>query len=357
MKSSFRHISANSNPFYMNEDAYRKLLRTHKKRKQEYIEHPEFNTRNINLHDVIHRTQLPYLKIVKVSTSKSDHRPPVRKKIKRDTSYPNNVRNSQIPVTSNSENDSDSDSVIDAVSVPQTKPIKIENKSSKLTKTPSVKTVKVEVKNEPEEPTVIPVAQEVVNNTQNIINPISSYSQYGKIMPVTLSDLEGIDMMNLPIDLDNSEIDILDINNKPELMQETYSNFLSLIRDIICSTPEHRMDFPVLEKRLQTWQESPISPLNDWYSLCGSWVGVLKSAVNFLCGNASELPNDFVPYLEYKQQVDAYQWIGAGRDSDSLLTPLCKFWLEHRDDSNSVKIKEEMEVELSDRAQTPPPPR
>ncbi|XP_044747867.1 nuclear factor related to kappa-B-binding protein isoform X2 [Coccinella septempunctata] len=355
-----RYITPNTNPFYINEDAYRNILRKHKKRKQEDTENPEFNTRSITLQEVIQRTQLPYLKIVKVPPSKisaSDQRPPSRKKIKRDSSYFNHVRNIHPPVTSNSENESDSDSVIDAVSVQQVKQIKTESTSIKTPRVPPIKSVKVEVKKEPEEMTVVPVSQEVVTSSSSVINSISNFSQYGKIMPVTLSDLEGIDMMNLPIDLDNSEIDLLDMNNKPELMQETHSNFLSLIRDIICSTPEHRMDFQVLEKRLQTWQESPISPLNDWYPLCESWVGVLKSAVNFLCGNTSDVPNDFVPYLEYKQQIDAYQWIGAGRDSDSLLAPLCKFWLEHRDDSSTVKVKEEIEVELSDRAQTPPPPR
>ncbi|KAL3265604.1 hypothetical protein HHI36_009808 [Cryptolaemus montrouzieri] len=360
-----RYITPSLNPFYINDEAYRNILRNHKKRKQEEPDDPEFSTRNISLTDVIHRTQLPYLKIVQVQHSKSsanDNRTSSKKKLKKDTNYHYSVPN--VPLTpthptSNSENESDSDSLIDAVTVPPVKHRKTENKVVKITKIQPVKPVKVEVKEEPEEVTHVPVSQETVTVTSsnsNIISPINSYSQYGKIMPVTLSDLEGIDMMNLPIDLDNSDIDILEVNNKPELMQETHSNFLSLIRDIICSTNEHRMDFPTLEKRLQTWQESPISPLNDWYSLSDSWVGVLQSAINFLCGNTSELPNDFVPYLEYKQPIDVYQWIGAGRDSDNLLVTLCKFWLEHRDELKTVKLKEEADIELSDRAQTPPPP-
>lgn len=38
-------------------------------------------------------------------------------------------------------------------------------------------------------------------------------------------------------------------------------------------------------------------------------------------------PEDFVPFIEYKPNLDTYQWIGAGRDSDTRLGDLCKFWL------------------------------
>lgn len=186
--------------------------------------------------------------------------------------------------------------------------------------------------------------------------------------PPTNLDLDGIDMMNLPIDLDDSNVDILEFNNKPELMQETHANFLSLIRDIICSTNDHRMCMKTLEERLKSWQENPISPLNDWYSLSDNWVRVLQSAVNFLSGNFQELPDDFVPYIEYKQHLDVYQWIGAGRDTDAHLTPLAQYWLEHRNETKPNVVKqqsptkssqqqEEIDVEVVDRSQTPPPPR
>lgn len=155
----------------------------------------------------------------------------------------------------------------------------------------------------------VKVKSEVINSEIKVEPP--NYVQYPKITaPTSFSDLDGIDMMNLPIDLEDSNIDILELNNKPELMQETHANFLSLMRDIICSTNEHRMNMKTLEERLRTWHENPISPLNDWYSLSDNWMGVLQSAVNFLSGNFHELPEDFVPYIEYKQQLDVYQWIG-----------------------------------------------
>lgn len=31
-----------------------------------------------------------------------------------------------------------------------------------------------------------------------------------------------------------------------------------------------------------------------------------------------------------------YQWIGAGRDTDALLLPLCTLWLSHRQSSPAI---------------------
>lgn len=49
-------------------------------------------------------------------------------------------------------------------------------------------------------------------------------------------------------------------------------------------------------------------------------------------------PEDFVPFIEYKPSLDTYQWIGAGRDSDTRLGELCNCWL-HNLNSISSKIK------------------
>lgn len=358
-----KYITSNINPFYINEDSYKELIRKHRKRRQEECEEQEFHLKGITLEDVIHRVDLPHLKIIHTTSSLSrisDHKPSYRKKTKKEPTPPS-IRSSKhltsvphLPSKNSSNSDiSDSDSIIDAVTVQPVKHKRTDSKFKSVNRIqniskPKPEPVRADVKKEKELP----------NNKvdcSKLINPISSYSQYGKITPVTLSDLEGIDMMNLPIDLDNSNIDMLDLNNKPELMQETHSNFLSLIRDIICSTNEHRMSLDALEKRLRTWQESPISPLNDWYCLSDNWVSLLQSAINFLCGHTTEQPDDFVPYLEFKSLLNVYQWIGAGRDSDALLTPLCKYWMDHQ--SNSKIMNKSEDIELSDLKHGPPPPR
>lgn len=326
-----KYITPIRNPFYITDETYRTLISHHKRRKLEQIDDPEYNTKGISLSDIVNRTQLPYIKNLTLTQKHQTDNKLVKKK-KKEVRLSNTHSHS-----SNSEIESDSDSYVDAVTVNHAKKVKT-NRNLKKVKSE----IKTDVFNPPK--TEIPIKT-------------SAFSQYGKITPVTISDLEGIDMMEIPIDLDNSDIDILELNNKPELMQETHSNFLSLIRDIICSTNEHRMNLTTLEDRLKSWQENPISPLNDWYSLRDNWVSLLKSAVNFLCGNSPEQPEDFVPYMEYKIPLDMYQWIGAGRDSDTLLSPLCNYWLEHRSEAKNNKEKEEIDVEVSDRSQTPPPPR
>ncbi len=50
-------------------------------------------------------------------------------------------------------------------------------------------------------------------------------------------------------------------------------------------------------------------------------------------------PDEFVPYLEYKPSIRKYQWIGAGRDSDNLLMPLCTYWLERCDEAAEMQSK------------------
>lgn len=196
-------------------------------------------------------------------------------------------------------------------------------------------------------------------------------NQYVK--PVTLSDLDGIDMMNIPIDLDdsaNSESPI-EGGKGPELMQETHACFLSLVRDIFCSTPNHRMKLEELRRKIGVWLTNPITPLNDWFGHSDNWLQLLSSAIHFLSGEFVDQPEDFVPYIEYKPQLNIYQWIGAGRDSDNHLLALCQYWLSRRYDMGQkpmiVKSKSEAKAARSlenslaqqqhQRCASPPPAR
>ncbi|CAB0000893.1 unnamed protein product [Nesidiocoris tenuis] len=144
----------------------------------------------------------------------------------------------------------------------------------------------------------------------------------------TLSDLDGYDMMDLPVDIDETpHHEMEEIKPHPELTQDVHACFFSLIRDILLSTPHHRIEISELEKQVKAWASSPIGPLNPWYS--PQLENQLSSAVLFLAGDPTDsLPEEYVPYMEWKSQEGAYQWIGAGRDSDHHLTLLCNLWLE-----------------------------
>lgn len=53
------------------------------------------------------------------------------------------------------------------------------------------------------------------------------------------------------------------------------------------------------------------------------------------------LPTEYVPYIEYKLNLDIYQWIGAGRDSDAKLTMLCETWLKNKDEVAARVVEDE----------------
>lgn len=84
----------------------------------------------------------------------------------------------------------------------------------------------------------------------------------------SFSDLDGIDIMRLPVDLgETPNIDILDdivSEMKPDLLQETHACYLSLIRDVFCSTPDHRTTLDNLHAKITAWVANPITALNDW---------------------------------------------------------------------------------------------
>lgn len=188
----------------------------------------------------------------------------------------------------------------------------------------------------------VSIKTEPTNATPSI-NTMSKY--VGVAKPVTLSDLDGIDMMNLPIDLEDcSNIDIVNdvddnqiVYKTPELMQETHVCYFSLIRDIFCSTQYHRTTIDTLQDKVSAWLSNPITALNDWYSQADDWFSLLSSAINFLAGEFADQPEDFVPYLEYKKSMHIYQWIGAGRDSDQHLSPLCDYWLNRRNEMGATQ--------------------
>lgn len=187
------------------------------------------------------------------------------------------------------------------------------------------------------------IKSESNSNSAPSLNAATKFG--GSAKTVTLSDLEGIDMMNLPIDLEDcSNIDIVNeidenqvVHKAPELMQETHACYFSLIRDIFCSTQYHRTTVDNLQDKVSAWLSNPITALNDWYSQADDWFSLLTSAINFLSGEFVDQPEDFVPYLEYKKNMHIYQWIGAGRDSDQHLSPLCEYWLNRRNEMGSTQ--------------------
>ncbi|XP_050083199.1 uncharacterized protein LOC126569854 [Anopheles aquasalis] len=108
-----------------------------------------------------------------------------------------------------------------------------------------------------------------------------------------------------------------------------HSCFFSLIRDLFCSSHDHRLTLDEILQKLSDWYNSVTIPRRGWYALCTTiteWQAMLQSAVRFLAGDFHTKLRDFVPYIERKTTMNVLQWIGASRDGDARLEPLCEFW-------------------------------
>ncbi|XP_058056247.1 nuclear factor related to kappa-B-binding protein [Anopheles bellator] len=113
------------------------------------------------------------------------------------------------------------------------------------------------------------------------------------------------------------------------LLNSTHSCFLSLVRDLFCTTPDHRSSMDDLLCRFDDWFKSTAASSNTWFVPTQSkskWHSMLHSAVQFLAGDFPSMPLDFVPYIERKVVLNVLQWIGASRDGDTRLVPLCCYW-------------------------------
>ena len=79
------------------------------------------------------------------------------------------------------------------------------------------------------------------------------------------------------------------------------------------------------------------------------WDKIDDSTILFDCIHKTGLTlENFIPLVDYKERAQQWRWIGSGRDSDDILAPLCKHWLENKD---------ELSLDVGDRADaaTPPP--
>ncbi|KAG8183464.1 hypothetical protein JTE90_002846 [Oedothorax gibbosus] len=126
--------------------------------------------------------------------------------------------------------------------------------------------------------------------------------------------------------------------------------FFALLRDLFCTSPEQKLSAVKLEEKVKNWQSGPTAALFEWSHIQDSWSDLVSSALKFLAGDLINiLPETFVPFLDYKEKQQQWQWIGSGRDSDEQMFELCQQWLDNKDDISSDIL------EISQGS--PPPPR
>lgn len=133
----------------------------------------------------------------------------------------------------------------------------------------------------------------------------------------------------------------------PPALQQP-SCFFALLRDLFNETAEQKLSAAKLEERVKAWSHTPGAQQVDWFSRRDSWADMVSSALRFLAGDyIGLLPEDFVPYLDYKEKQQQWQWIGAGRDSDLQTQALCQHWLQGREPMDALEASQG----------SPPPPK
>ncbi|KAG7173151.1 Nuclear factor related to kappa-B-binding protein-like [Homarus americanus] len=357
-------ITPTSNPLDLTDDHFRAMLAAHRLRRNKRETSVDLDTRGITLPDVVSRAQLqmkrpPQRAIMSPLTL---DKPKKKIKVKKEPSsmlvspnhldLPVTIKTEIISDSESSSSSSSSSSVSDSEEIDIKKEVPVTPHSVK--KRVGAKGIKIKL-----EPVDSSTPSEDIDIGTLGVEPFMKEEQLK--LEVKEEPLE--DQVTAAIETSSeltAALESIGACIAPELTQETHICFFSLIRDIICSTGEQRMTRAQLESSIRVWQESAISPLNEWYSLVPSWVNILASAINFLCGHFADVqPADFVPYIEYKSMLRVYQWIGAGRDSDGHLEPLAQFWLANKSSMSSEWIEDDilgsrLETEESDII---PPPR
>ncbi|XP_063828983.1 nuclear factor related to kappa-B-binding protein [Ostrinia nubilalis] len=337
-------------------DCLKNILASHRIRRQYRENHPELNTAGITLDDIKQRVALvngskklmfggqktdsPIQKLKRGPRKESgkgktqESKAAIKKSKEEPTESVENrplLPNIKIKCEQE-ESDSESSSFVDPVTSPKLGKKLLDHSDIKQEiidpKYPNIQNInysdaKLEhmIKQEPPDPTL------AIQNASRLIQPV----------PIKLEDLDGIDMMALPVELadDSGEVVPADTSGEGDgvvdadesLTETTHANYLSLVRALFPARAAHRASKQQLHARCAAVMKSPIAPLNTWYSLSDDWCSELDSALDFLSGERGPHPDDFVPYLQFLPETQMYQWIGAGRDCDAILGRLCERWL------------------------------
>ncbi|XP_052281775.1 nuclear factor related to kappa-B-binding protein-like isoform X2 [Dreissena polymorpha] len=261
-------------PPEVTEESYRDMLTKHRRRQlyddYDEEEHPEYNTQNITLQDVMSRCQ---------ASRKGGYEP-------------------------------DDDEIILPPSLSKAKGGKKEKTEKRVRKKPSNKIRDMDIG-----------------------------------MSVTdADDADDESKTNMSIDVTEDNASTIDHSSLPapeDLIQDVVrcSSFFVLIKNIILNTPEKRISTVKLESRIRCWMDSPDVDDNVWLAQREDWLDQVPLSLKFLAGESLGVNMDqFVPYLDYKERTQQWQWIGMGRDSDEALDRLCAYWLKHKDDVGEVIV-------------------
>uniref|UniRef100_A0A182N8Y3 Uncharacterized protein n=1 Tax=Anopheles dirus TaxID=7168 RepID=A0A182N8Y3_9DIPT len=354
--------------FLVTEEHYRKLLLEHRKRKMEEPEHPELNLDGIKMKDVVSRTQIAagYRRILpmpKVYVSESSAETPAGGK--------GRMKSHKLFKMHRTSHDHDSSKKLLVLKAREQKDDLAKAKGDPGYEQPVVKPKDEQPSHDVFETNSL-AAKHLVCKEEN---STTSSAVIGAPAPAPSvattaayknekTNMSGVVAAQEPETLLKSEVCLTQtmITPAPNLSLETFTAadssesyageldsincmfgnnthacFLSVVRDLFCSNPDHRCTMMELQQKLDRWVKSVAAARNVWYEeyqANGDWHTTLQSAVQFLSGEFQHQPEDFVPYIEHKVALNILQWIGASRDADSRLVPLCTFWQSSKEEIN-----------------------
>ncbi|XP_027888267.1 nuclear factor related to kappa-B-binding protein isoform X1 [Xiphophorus couchianus] len=135
--------------------------------------------------------------------------------------------------------------------------------------------------------------------------------------------------------------------SSPVAVEEITASFFSLLESIFRA--EGPASTLMLEEKVQTWQSSPASSLNTWFSSASCWSDLVLQALQFLAGETKDgmmaLPSGFSPFVEFVDDFQQWRWIGPTQDTEKDLIALCQLWLDSKD--FVVKTENEDLLELT----------
>jgi len=154
--------------------------------------------------------------------------------------------------------------------------------------------------------------------TDGTLMQLSSEYKSDQNIPEHQNLPQNVPILNIQSQIPQAAVDLnASQEHRKELKQETHASFFNLLSDLFECSADMRCTLPELESCVSSWQESPISGLNSWYSLSfphHGWIRLLESALLFLAGQCPDpLPINFSPFVSISN--NHYQWEGSGRES------------------------------------------
>uniref|UniRef100_A0A8C5CD18 Nuclear factor related to kappaB binding protein n=1 Tax=Gadus morhua TaxID=8049 RepID=A0A8C5CD18_GADMO len=116
---------------------------------------------------------------------------------------------------------------------------------------------------------------------------------------------------------------IEECQSSPAVVEEISISFFNLLESIMKT--ENLSSTSLLEEKVQTWQLSPATSLNPWFSFASCWSELVLPALQFLAGEAKGQP---VLLQQHSYSIQSY--VSKGMSSDvRLVFPCPSSWTDY----------------------------